>query len=486
MRAAQTAAVVVMLGVLAAPAQAENPAERLHLAPRRAGEAAIDTVRTPTVPALSNWQRARGALTAATGELRSLHTAAAHEACLDLVIVGDGFTAAEKDAFFAAADADSKALLAFGPYAAYRDLFNTYALFVPSAQSGADHPSLSHFVETAFDTTFEYGGFERLAVADSEKVLQAVGAALPDFDLAVVLVNDAAYGGSGGAVPVASLDPEAIAILHHEIGHNIAMLADEYTAPYPGYPTGDPEPNVASASHLAPLKWQAWQTVGTPIPTPINAATGAFAPIGAYEGARYQDKGMFRPAPQCLMRSLDQVFCPVCAEAMAVAIAARTQTLRARWPAAACVACEVGACPSFSVAIANVATVKVRWRWNGEAVGEGLTWQPDATRSGEATLTAEIVDTTTAVRSDPDGALIESVSWDLRIGAPALEGCPRIAAIDASSDAAEVVATRPPGSVRTVAADCRAAASASPDSRAAIAMGLALGLLGTLTRRRRT
>ena len=484
MRAAQTA--LALLCLLAAPAHAADLAQHLHLAPRRAGEAAVDTWRSAIPSALSPWQRAQAALSTPTGELRPLHSASAREACLDLVIVGDGFTAAEKSAFFAAADADSKALLAFGPYAAYHDLFNTYALFVASNQTGADHPSLSHFVDTAFDTTYEYGGFERLAVANNDKVLQAVGTALPDFDLAVVLVNDTAYGGSGGPVPVASLDPEAIAILHHEIGHNIAMLADEYTAPYPGYPTGDPEPNVAAAAHLHPLKWQDWQTAGAPIPTPIAAATSALAPIGAYEGARYLDKGMFRPAPQCLMRSLDQVFCPVCAEAMALAISARTQSLRARGPAAACVACEVGACPTFSVGIADIATLQVRWRWNETLVGEGLSWQPDAGRQGEATLTAEIVDSTTAVRSDPDGALVESVSWQLRIGAPALADCPALSAADVAFDAAEVSPPQPAATPQRTAADCQASPRTSTDAKAAVALVLALGLLGTLTRRKRT
>lgn len=422
----------------AVAARAAEPAaaigERIHLAPRTKGDAAIHTLRK--TPSAAKTYLANTSAAVPAYELHAVHAAGPRAACLDLVFVADGFTASEIDAFWAAATADSEALLAFGPYGPAQGLINTHALFVASPESGADHPSAGQFVDTAFDTTFDYNGFERLAVANNQKVLQAVGAAMPDFDLAVVLVNDVQYGGSGGPVPVASLDAAAVSILRHELAHNIAQLADEYTAPYPGYPPGDPEPNVATAAHLHPPKWQAWVTPGTAIPTPESAIQGPQAPIGAYEGARYQETGMFRPAPECLMRSLDQPFCPVCAEALTLGIAARTETLRERSPAADCVVCQPGSCPDFAVKTAQVPTLEVRWSWNGEQVGIGATFHPGVALAGSGTLTATVADLSELVRSDPDGVLVESVSWQVHADCGA--ACAAIcgtAGADAGADA---------------------------------------------------
>jgi hypothetical protein len=39
--------------------------------------------------------------------------------------------------------------------------------------------------------------------------------------------------------------------------------------------------------------------------------------LGVYEGAGYVAKGLYRPAPDCLMRSFDvNNFCPVCSAAI--------------------------------------------------------------------------------------------------------------------------------------------------------------------------
>jgi len=451
---------------------AAAPRERLHLAPRTAGEQAIHTWRDDPIAAPS---RLTGRLTTMPDhELQSIHKAGDSTVCLDLVFVADGFTALEKEAFWSAATAASEALLNFAPYSASQGLINTHALFVASAQSGADHPSVGRYVDTAFDTTFEYGGFQRLAVANNTKVLQIVDAALPDFDLAVVLVNDAQYGGSGGPVPVASLDTAALSILRHELAHNIAGLADEYTAPYPGYAPGDPEPNVAAAQHLQPPKWQAWVTPGTPIPTDPSAALGPQLPIGAYEGARYQETGMFRPAPQCLMRALDQPFCPVCAQAVTLGIAARTEMLRAREPASGCVSCTIGLCPVFAVATADVPTLAVTWRWNGARVGSGATFLPGPDVNGSGTLTAEVIDTTPLVRDDPNNLLVESVSWQIN------GGCTARCGAQCDGGSADSVGDAAAPFVPTILAPnhgCTASSAAAPPwAHVVVVAGLSVGV----------
>src|SRR5262245_52111662 len=59
---------------------------------------------------------------------------------LHLLLIGDGYTAAQQALFEANADTVEAALLGVTPYADYRNYVNVHRLFVPSQQSGADHP----------------------------------------------------------------------------------------------------------------------------------------------------------------------------------------------------------------------------------------------------------------------------------------------------------------------------------------------------------
>ncbi len=170
----------------------------------------------------------------------------------------------------------------------------------------------------------------------------------------------------------------------HEFGHAFAGLADEYytsdVAYNDFYPKGlEPrEPNITALLDPSALKWKALATPGVPIPTPwekeefdrkdsayqqirrelngkIAALKRAGAPsaetakreeeserksreqaawvdrtlaasrfagkIGAFEGAGYAAKGLYRPAVDCLMFSRGaKPFCKVCEEAVRRAI----------------------------------------------------------------------------------------------------------------------------------------------------------------------
>ena len=422
------------------------------------------------------------ATTASEVSYEWLHHGGASADAFDIVVVGDGFTAKEKAAFFLAANQLAVALTGWGPYGNYAALLNIHGLFVASNESGADHPSQGVYRDTAFDTAFDVGGIERLAVADDAAVLALAGSAFPDMDLALVLVNDTAYGGSGGTVPVASRHAASVHILRHELAHTLSGVADEYTAAQGVYPPGDAEPNVTSKAHLQPLKWQHWVTPGTPVPTPDDLAVADFTPVGAFEGARYQAKGMFRPAPACLMRTLDKAFCPVCEEAMVLALAQATTTLRARFPLAKALTCSAGtpapggppACPVFQVQTAALTHLQVQWRRGDMPVGTGPTWQPGPGDVGQAVLVAEVADKTPVVRSDPNHDLVEWTQWDLTVlaGRPPSDQGDAAAAVDAGQD--DVAAAEPPANPPANAPGCATATVPSPAGFAS-GFGLFLG-----------
>ena len=102
---------------------------------------------------------------------------------------------------------------------------------VASAQSGADHPLTSTYVDTAFDATYSCAGIQRLICVSSSKVSAVLTNSIPAAnarDMIVVLVNDSEYGGSGGWFAVASLNGAVVELVLHETGHSFGLLADEY------------------------------------------------------------------------------------------------------------------------------------------------------------------------------------------------------------------------------------------------------------------
>ena len=109
-------------------------------------------------------------------------------------------------------------------------------------------------------------------------------------------------------------------IFVHEFGHGFAGLADEYddgsTSYNDLYPlqTEPWEPNITTLVDFGG-KWQDLLPADIKIPTPpltFDATT-----LGVYEGAGYVAKGIYRPTPDCMMRSFsDQLFCPVCTRAI--------------------------------------------------------------------------------------------------------------------------------------------------------------------------
>lgn len=259
---------------------------------------------------------------------------------VDLLLVSEGFTAAEKPAFDAAARQATDALFAVSPHAEYRDFFNVSTLFVPSAESGADHPPFdphcaSGFccpdpgsqgdalagarVDSAFDATYCGYGLFRLLVVDEAKVF-AAAAADPDWDQVLVVVNDPTYGGSGDLVGVTSLHSGRQYLVPHEFGHIFTGLADEYDSAFRWPPcsdvTGPPcEPNVTDETVAQLVKWEPWLDPQTPVPTPEGDATYD-GHVGVFEGARYESEGMYRPTDHaCVMNKMTKGFCPVCREA---------------------------------------------------------------------------------------------------------------------------------------------------------------------------
>lgn len=262
---------------------------------------------------------------------------------LDIVVLGDGYTAADEAAFTADAARVADDLLARTPFAEHRDLVNVVGVFVPSQQRGADQPPPSAtcrdhstapgccpetgtanptgFVETRYDATYCSFGIQRLLVpADTGAIVADADAGHPGWEQVLLVVNDEEYGGSGGFVATTSTHEAGTEVMAHELGHSLLGLDDEYDTFTPGYapcsdvPSSQDGPclaNVTDVTDRTRLKWRRWVDPATAVPT-----TGPQPPdvVGLFEGAHYSPTRWYRSCHDCLMRTLGQPFGPVAAE----------------------------------------------------------------------------------------------------------------------------------------------------------------------------
>jgi hypothetical protein len=268
----------------------------------------------------------------------------------NVVILGDGYRAAEMAKFHADVQAFVDAFRNTAPYDALWCGINVHRIDVVSTDSGADDPiacgdgsaGSGVVARTYFDATFcSNNAIRRLLGCNSASARNVAQAHVPATHVVLVVVNSSQYGGSGGDVATFSTAPSAYEIALHEMGHTAFGFADEYEY-YVGcgsgetghdvYTGGEPvEPNVTRNTSRATLKWRTELTSATDaLPTTANAncvqcdpQPNPHAPdyVGAYDGARYMHCGCYRSSYNCRMRTLGQPFCGACRKAIRDALA---------------------------------------------------------------------------------------------------------------------------------------------------------------------
>lgn len=272
---------------------------------------------------------------------------------VDLLIMGDGYTAEELEEFHSDAKDLTEVLFAASPFDARKDDFNVRAIDVVSQDSGISDPRGGRWKNTALGLTFNALDLDRYVLAFEEKRIRDIAAAAP-YDFILLLFNDVKYGGGGIYnlwLTCSSDSARAPYVFVHEFGHLFAGLADEYYSSDVAYenfesePEEPWEPNVTALPDPAQLKWRNLVDGGTPIPTPWNKAeydrlsstsaeisreeknklllnlvkSDSYAgKVGAFEGAAYRSTGMYRPELACTMFSTQDGtgFCQVCKAAI--------------------------------------------------------------------------------------------------------------------------------------------------------------------------
>lgn len=192
-------------------------------------------------------------------EYRPLVVQGPKENRINLTILGDGYTAAEKEKFFADAKRTTEGLFVGKTFASYLPLFNVYAVFVPSNQSGIGDGSPK---DTAFKLYRSPAGSKRGIMPGNEAALERALLSAPATDYPIVLANDNFYGGLGGRYAIStSSERSGLIVLRHELGHNFGEVGEEYDngQVYSG----------ANSSRTADVPWKHWVDGPT---TPVHEA----------------------------------------------------------------------------------------------------------------------------------------------------------------------------------------------------------------------
>jgi hypothetical protein len=287
---------------------------------------------------------------------------------VDLLLLGDGYTAAEcAEKFRRDTERLLRALFAHEPFGSRREAFNVWGLCPPADESGISRPSTGVQRDNPAGSTYDAFGSERYILTFDNKTLRDLAQWAP-YEFIEIMVNAHTYGGGGiqGNFATVAVDNDwADYLFVHEFGHHFAGLADEYyTSPVEILPVQkvvEPwEPNVAALLDPPRLKWRDLVRRETRLPTPwpkaefeerqrdfqsrrrqiraenrpesemsalfreeravttkLLGSSSNKGVIGAYQGANYEAQAFYRSELDCVMFTRDEVpFCHVCQRAI--------------------------------------------------------------------------------------------------------------------------------------------------------------------------
>lgn len=307
-----------------------------------------------------------------TPKVWAVHESGPPATKVDLALVAEGYTADDMKKFRGDAKRLTDALFSVEPFKSRKGDFNVWAIESVSGASGVHQPRSNQPRRTPVSAVYNAFDSERYVLTFDNKAMRDVASAAP-YEFVEILVNEEQYGGGGiynfqATTCVDSGFTEYVFV--HEFGHHFAALADEYYTSDVAYETGKAEhkepwePNITAMHDPAKLKWKDLVAEGTPLPTPWPKeefekrsaetqklrrelrekgapeaeidelfrrervwntkmlGTGPHAgTVGAFEGAGYEAKGLYRPQADCMMFTRDEVgFCKVCSRAIEMVI----------------------------------------------------------------------------------------------------------------------------------------------------------------------
>ena len=330
---------------------------------------------------------------------------------VNIVILPDGYTAAELPKFKNDADTFISYLFQKPPFDKYKPYFSVYTVAVPSAESGVTHPQNAtdeattnpqpiETKNTFFGTSFDTGKIHRLlSYTKTTNLTSVLATNFPSYDVIFIIVNTPYYGGAGGFTATFSLNAASSEIGVHELGHSFPGLADEY------WPGGGRETlNMTFDKNPVTNRWKNW--LNTP-------------GIGIFDHTA-PGQAVAKPANgTCRMEFLNREFCSVCREGFVEKILKLIPPIESQLPTTNNIQLTATA-TSFKLDLLkpNPNSLQVEWFLDGKSISTKEQFQMSAASlpNTSGTLVATVYDSTAISRSTVRKITPFTVQWNLTRG----------------------------------------------------------------------
>ncbi len=160
---------------------------------------------------------------------RDLLRSGSPQDCIDVVILPEGYTAAEMDLFYRDAAVAVESFMKHEAFGELRDRFNFVAVELPSAESGVSVPRRGEWKDTALGSHFDTFYSDRYLTTLQLKRMHDLLAGLP-YEHIIILANTDTYGGGGifnSYTLTTAHHAQFKPVVVHEFGHSFAGRADE-------------------------------------------------------------------------------------------------------------------------------------------------------------------------------------------------------------------------------------------------------------------
>ena len=329
----------------------------------------------------------------------------------DMVILGDGYQAAEQARFNTDVNTFLTGLFAKSPYSTFPNYFNVHTVFRASVDSGANQPDVTPPIvkNTAYGASYNTGGTARCLYIQNTSLALADAALAPANESRIlVMVNDSRYGGCASTFAVSYNGASMVEVQTHELGHSVASLADEYDYPNVLYTGNEPTQVNVTTSNVG-QKWSHWWGTDG---------------VSAFQGGMYHTTGIWRPKADCLMRSLGQPNCAVCREQIVRTVNGIVTTIQNPIPATQSLTLARPALQPFGFTnlVPTANSPLITWKIDGvvqtNQQSNGLFVSTAGMTLGAHTVSVEVQDQTPFVRNDPGNVMRESHTWNVTVTDP--------------------------------------------------------------------
>eukprot|EP01065_Artemidia_motanka_P032375 TRINITY_DN39389_c0_g1_i1.p1 TRINITY_DN39389_c0_g1~~TRINITY_DN39389_c0_g1_i1.p1 ORF type:complete len:614 (+),score=242.13 TRINITY_DN39389_c0_g1_i1:68-1843(+) len=172
---------------------------------------------------------------------------------IDVVLMGDGYTMAERAKFFDDMQRLTDDMFTDITFQSFLPVFNIWAIHVPSQESGIGTHSTPK--NTPF-RLYRQGTQLRGVYTGNAQAARDTCKLADACDFPSIIANDDYYGGLGGEFVIGTRSKTTgTVVLRHEMGHNFVDVGEEYDDGnvYRGV-------NSERVSNIDDLKWAAWLT----------------------------------------------------------------------------------------------------------------------------------------------------------------------------------------------------------------------------------